>query len=205
VSDEAKGGRRFGTATYALITAAIALVGGVTGLVFDLSPGLRPDPRNTRSADVKVIAVETGVRQGDWLDRATPSKQEADRKLRALVRAKAGDPDDPADVAAVRRERGTLIYVQTTVEGFKRDDVRLRWSVYDARTKRRVRDRELHDQEAVEVRLAAPTDRSVTQTWAPDPLVEEDGRGPFFTRFELRDEDGIVLAVTDSEPFTPGG
>ena len=194
--------RRVSATTYALATALIALLSSGTSLLFTLNPGWRPDPRTTRSADVAVVAFETATR-GEWVRRSIP-KAEQERTLRAVFADEGVDLSDPASVKAARRRPGTLFFVQTKVEGFKRDNVTLAWSIYDARTRSRLKDDELSDQDASEVRADAPTDRSVARLWAPDPY-DDEGPGPFFARFELRDENGVVLAIADSKPFRRAG
>ena len=83
-----------------------------------------------------------------------------------------------------------------TVEGFKRRDVVLRWSMHDNRSKRRIH--EITSANAGQISLDAPTDRSVLRLWAPP--------APAFKKVFLRiglfaRHDGTMLAVTDSSPF----
>jgi hypothetical protein len=182
---EAKGGRRFGTAAAALLTALLALVSSGIGLTFDLFPDLRPDPRKKRLADMEVLVVEQAVKRDEWLHRIA-GPETSYEELRA---------DYAKDEL---RERGTIAYVKTSVQGLKRDRVTLRWSMYRRASGRRFTEQPgFVDVEAAGVKLEAPTDAAVTQVWAPRPL----GDGRFFLRFELRDRDGSTLAIADSKPF----
>lgn len=191
--------KRIETAAYALATALIALVSSGVGLVFDLFPGWRPDPRVQRSAEVAVVAVEPGVEIGSWLTRTATSDAQLRRERTGAIREAGYDPQraSPAEREDALTQPGTVFFVQTKVEGLKRDRVALHWSIY-RRNGRRVRDPSLHDREAATVRLDAPTDRFVIQVWTPEPTTDT---GPFFARFELRDRGGVALAVADSRPF----
>ena len=58
--------RRFSKAlTLTALTAVIALLSGGIGLVFDLWPGLRPDPHTDRSSEAKILAVDRYVSRLD--------------------------------------------------------------------------------------------------------------------------------------------
>ncbi len=194
--------RRWSTAAYALVTAVLALASGVVGFVFDLFPGLRPDPRTNRGAEMRVLQSEPQVAVGDWLRRTTRSEAELRERTVEYLRLGDGegepdpDPDSP-DAQAELTVPGRLFYVHTTIEGLKRSRVRLRWSIYSHRSMQRVRRAGLRDVEALRVRLDAPTDRSVHQVWTPLVVA----RGRYFVRFELRDREGALLAVADSPPF----
>lgn len=172
--------RRPGLAAVTAVTAALALVSGVVALLFDLVPALKPDPRERLGADVSIFDVEPNVSYGDWL-----------RRTNQRARFRREGP-------GAAQLPGKLVYVKTTIEGFKRRSASLRWSVYRARTRTRVPSPAFRDQHAVEVRLDAPTDRSLQELWVPQlpPL-----RGPFFVRVELRDRHNVLLAVADSRRF----
>jgi hypothetical protein len=192
---------RLGTAGVALLTALLALASGTIGLVFDLWPELRPDPRTTRSAEVSVVAVERAVPFDDWLRRVTPTRKAYAARRRAhLRRAFAGMPrPTPADARAVLALRGQLIYVRMRIEGFKRRSLRLRWSMYRVTGQRRLATEGLQNATGASVVGAAPSDTSVVLIWTPAVAV----RGALFARFEVVDKAGTVLAVADSRRF-PG-
>ena len=186
--------------TLALVTAGLALLSGGIGLMFDLFPELRPDPREQRTAEVKVVAMEPGVTLGEWLERTsrTSDSLEAARR-QALDQANLrGASLDSPEAKEQLKLPGTLFYVQAEVAGLKRERVRLQWSLYDRETSRRVIDPSLRDVVGSEVRLEAPADRSFVEAWTPQPTA---GSGRYFARFEVRDREGAGLAIADSPPF----
>jgi hypothetical protein len=170
------------------ITAAVALVTAAVGLIFDLWPSLRPDPRSEFQAEVRVVTVDRGVSYRAFLARTLIGDFD-----RALREAKAAGVflDDP----------GSLVYVETTLRGFKRRTTKLRWSVYDAATRRRVALPDLSDVFGAVESGEAPADRSVQRLWIY-PLPER--RKLYFVRIELyTDNEETLLALDDSEPI-PG-
>ncbi len=172
--------RRLGPGVLTALTAALALASGVTALLFDLVPALKPDPRERLGAAVSIFDVEPRVSYGEWLRRTDQWER---------LRREGRDAG---------RLPGKLVYVETRIEGFKRRSASLRWSVYRARTRIRLASPAFRNQHAVDVRLDAPTDRSLQEVWIPDlPSL----RGPFFVRVELRDRNKVLLAVADSKRF----
>jgi hypothetical protein len=170
--------------TFATLGVVVALASSSVALVFTLWPGLKPDPGLNFAADVSVFGVDRGVLFGDYLRRTTFTPKE-------LARARDGYP------ASLLRVRGEVVYVQSTLEGFKRRSVVLRWSLYDARSKQRLRGENFSQISAAQLHLEAPTDRTVQEIWLPPP----PGKGPYFVRVELYDKRGVLLAVADSAPF----
>jgi hypothetical protein len=183
----------------ALLTALLALASGVVGLVFDLWPELRPDPRTTRAAEVAVVAVERAVPIDDWLHRVSPTRQAYAARRRAHLRnAFAGMPTPTrAEVKSALGVKGQLVYVRTHIEGFKRRSLRLRWSMYRAAGERRLANLGLANATGASVVGEAPSDTSVVLVWTPAVPV----RDTLFVRFELVDPAGTVLAVGDSRRF----
>ena len=199
--DARKPSRRFGAAMVALATALLALASASLGLMFDIKPDLRPDPRTEMSADVSVFAVERKVALDNWLRRTTPSERayrvRRDRLIASVFR------DGPAPSADEIREQlavtGQLFYVKTKIVGFKRRTLRLRWSMYGVRSQQRLPAEGLADFTSGEIIGQAPSDSSVSLVWTPEVVV----RGECFARFEIVDPNGVVLAVADSQKF-PG-
>ena len=138
---EPKPPRKWGAGTIALVTALVALGSAAVGLIFDVKPDLRPDPRTTLSAEIDVFGVERNVPTEDWLRRVTRSER-AYRARRDAILAEQfpeGPEPTPAEIAEVLATEGQLAYVQTKIAGFKRRALTLRWSVYNARTQRRLK------------------------------------------------------------------
>jgi hypothetical protein len=190
--------RRPVATTVALFASVIALVTAAVGLVFDLWPELRPDPRTTRAADVSVLAVERAVPVGDWLRRDASRSEYGDRRKEYLSRAFAGLGEPTrAEVREALAVPGQLFYVKMRIEGFKRRSLRLRWSMYRVSGKRRLATEGLKDATGAELVGEAPSDTSVALVWTPAAVA----RGSLFARFELIDSGGTVLGIADSERF----
>jgi hypothetical protein len=184
-----------------MTVGAVAALSSALAFAFALWPTLKPDPRDRLGADLGVFAVETRVTHDDWIHRVSPT-QDAYGELRTTTLREAsldGGPPAAEEERLILRQRGTLFYVRMTIEGFKRRNVTLRWSLYSARTRRRLAQPGLSDTPAAGVRLDAPTDRSFVQVWVP-PVAS--GRS-CFARFELVTHDGTLLAVADSPRFAP--
>jgi hypothetical protein len=163
--------------THVVIAAVAGLISVGVSLLFQLAPGLKPDPRDSVGADVAIVAVEPGVTVRDWIDRGFAGEQHA-----ALVRDFRDQLDFP----------GELIYVRVAVDGHKHKDVELRYAVYRANSHRRLPDGGTFSPYS-RIRIDAPSQRSIQFLFVPDLSFEPD----LFIRAELRSRDG-VLAVGDS-------
>jgi hypothetical protein len=140
-----------------------------------------------------VLAVDKGVTYGAWLRRTSRTDSEyADRRQTYVDESGARTPEEAAGALQLT---GFVVYVSTQLEGFKRRNVQLRWSLYDAQRARRLPS--LSDRRAAGLRLEAPTDRTVQEVFVPDPL----GDGPYLVRLQLYDSDGALLAIADSDPI----
>jgi hypothetical protein len=182
--------RRLGRFTWTAIVAVIAMASSLTALTYELFPGIKPDPRTSLGANVSVFAVEPGLSQDQYLQRLASSDNDLGKLERDACKgaARCGALDLP----------GEQVYVQTDVEGFKRKDVLMRASLYNART--RVREQNLTQIVARES-LQSPSDRAVVPIWMPCP---DDNSNAYFVRIELFHQgDHVLLAVNDSKPF-PG-
>jgi hypothetical protein len=168
------------------ITAAIALISGGAGLVFDFWPSLRPDPRTELGSKLAVVTVERNVTFDDYLRRRGGSEARYQQR-RAQEVARAGS-------SAGLQIRGELAYVQVAVHGFKRRQVSVYWSIYDARREERKRTGTWQ----AHWRLDAPADTFVDELWLP-PVVGSATK--YFVRIEVRGPNGVLLALADSRPF----
>jgi hypothetical protein len=184
-----------------LTVGAVAVVSSALAVAFALWPALKPDPRDRLGADLGVFAVETRVAQDAWIHRVSATRDDYGELRAATLRdASLQGETLPADQERdLLHQRGTLFYVRMTIEGFKRRNVTLRWSLYSGRTGRRLAQPGLQDVPVAGLRLEAPTDRSFLQVWVPP--VSSDGS--CFARFELVTHEGTLLAVVDSPRFTP--
>jgi len=177
----------------ATLTALVALVSSAIALAFTLWPRLAPDPGTTYRAQVSVFAVERGVTGAQFVQRSAFSPAHR-RELRAALLGMLGVSGAGAGVLPAH---GAMAYVASTVEGFKHGSVVLRWSLYDARTLRRVSFGGFGDVMAARLDLDAPTDRTMLTLWIPPT----PGPGPFRLRVALYDTHETLLDVADSDPF----
>ena len=171
------------TAIVALLTAVLGLAAGSVGLLFDLRPDLRREPRERQFAMLEVAAVERGVRQLGYLERSE--------------RVLAYNANNPGDAARCKLELpGTLMYLQIGIEGFKDRVAYLRYSTYDARTRRRDGPQGLGTRVTGEV----TSERAITLRWVRAPTT----LGQYFIRWELylqkRGPD-FLLAFADTPAF----
>jgi hypothetical protein len=161
---------------FSLVSAFVGSALGTTDLVFQLFPGLRPDPRERAEAVVTVLTVDESVTQ------------------RAHFRRLGGPP------AGCKREqlgrRGNVYYVRVDVAGFRRDTVGVKWFTYEVGGRRAasVRSNRL---ETTAFQARASINRQVAQIWVPWPLRA----GDFFVRFELY-AGGALRAFADTKPFS---
>lgn len=178
-------------------TALITLVAGAVALVLTLAPRLAPDPGVNYRADIEVMAVDRQVTLGEHLRRTSVPPVTYARRLAAYRRAEPGNPSDE-EVRGNLSISGASAYVSLTIEGFKRRSVTLRWSMYDARRRRRVTEEGYSNVPVADVRGEAPTDRTVVEVWTEAPLDDRS----YFLRLALYDkENGTMLDVADSKPF----
>jgi hypothetical protein len=177
-----------------MLTALLALGSGGVALFLQIRPDLAPDPRTHLGAAASVFAVDRNVTLGDFLQRraALVSPQELRSERAVYLRAAGGTP---AEAKALERVPGEDVFVQLNVEGFKSRSVAMLASMYDARTRRRLR--ELDAVPVFSERLASPSDRSVVEFWLPAPPVTTRY---YFVRVEVyHRNDGVLLAIADSK------
>lgn len=173
-----------GKATWALIIAVIALVSSGTGVLFVLLPQLKPDPRDSVLAQLRVYAIEPDVSLARYLKLADGNATQAARSLHI--------PRQELSFA------GDMIYVRTRVDGFKHRRVRVVATLYLEST-----------QEPAPipgplagriVALDTPSTSTVQLLW----IFGVDSREPpTFVRVEMFDH-ARMLAVTDSPVIRKG-
>jgi hypothetical protein len=176
------------------LTALIALVAATVGLLFQLDPSRRPDPRERVGAAVEIFAVERGVRIGDWLKEAFPNDV-ATAKERVLGTA----TPEPSELTV----EGTVVYVRTEVDGYKHRSVALRARLYRWHSQQRVpTDFAAAYRESSGVTIDSPNRRSVQLLFVSDLRDEPK---PEFLRVQLVDSSsGAILAIADSPQLLRG-
>ena len=183
-----------------MLTALLALASGGVALFFQLRPDFAPDPRTHLGAAATVFAVDRNVSLGQFLARrkAIVSPQEL-RSERSAYLTEAG-ASSGQDAKALFAFPGEDIFVQLNVEGFKSRSVAMLASMYDAKTRRRLR--ELDTVPVFSERLSSPSDRSVVEFWLPAPPVTTRS---YFVRIEVYHRgDGVLLAIADSRRIRAG-
>jgi hypothetical protein len=158
--------------------AIIAAISGGLALLFQISPDLTPDPRTKLAGQIRVVAVDREVTLREYQQRIRDDTKDFSRDL--------------------LRSRGYVVYLDVKIQGRKHRSVRLLYSLYDARTRRRVRG--FGDVEPlIPFQADTPDDEFVAQIF-----VQHSGipRQRVVVRFELRDRE-TILAVTDTDPLPP--
>jgi hypothetical protein len=181
--------RRLSGLAWTALVAVVALTSSVITLIFELWPGLKPDPRTNLGADVAIFAIDPGVTYGGYLERL--SFTPADR--RARLKAACG----ASRRCGRLKLHGEEVYVRTTVDGFKRRSISMRLSLYNAGTHTRVEG--ASDVDVAKERLSSPSDRAVVPVWL---ICPPGASRRYFVRVELYHRgDDVLLAVGDSRVF----
>jgi hypothetical protein len=178
---------RFLKSSHVVLAALVGLATLLLSLLFQLAPGLKPDPGDNVGADVQVLTIEPHVTVGRWIDRAFDGASED------KMRARFGHEQ--------LNFSGSVLLVRMAVDGHKHSDVVLRYRIFKAADQERVT-ADLGTGFALPTRIDidAPSERSVQLMWLPDLSAETDD---FFVRVELSDGDGL-LAVANSPKIHKG-
>lgn len=162
-------------------TALVTLVGAIlaasisgANLVFELWPGLKPDPKEKVGGKIENVAHDLNVPFGGFLART------------------GQQPPAGADLTEV----GNVYYIRASTEGFKRETVRLKWFTYKTDNNSRLPGQSASVKAERLFKPQAPIDSQIAQVWVSTPSKE----GSFFVRFELYSGD-VLLAFVDSMPF----
>lgn len=162
-------------------TALVTLVGAIlaasisgANLVFELWPGLKPDPKEKVGGKVENLAHDINVPLGGFLAR------------------NGQQPPAGADL----KEVGNVFYIRANTEGFKRETVRLKWFTYDAYNNMRLPGLRASAKAERLFKPQAPIDSQIAQVWVSTPSTP----GNYFVRFELYSGD-VLLAFVDSKPY----
>lgn len=94
--------------------------------------------------------------------------------------------------------RGAVVNFDVELEGYEGRSAELRWSLFDARRRSRVRKPWLVDRLALRLTPDAPVDRATSEIWVPLP---KKVKGPFFARLEVFDDKGVRVAYEESRTF----
>jgi hypothetical protein len=174
--------RRWASQTNVVLAAVAGLVSAGIALLFQLAPGLKPDPGDNIGADVSVIALERGVTIESWLQRGFRGAAYAEQ----YAKYKDQLP-----------YRGEIIYVHVAVDGHKHKDVSLSYRLFMAKSQLPVT--AIATGDFAKLKMEAPSQRSVSLMFVPNLKKT----GDLFLRVTLRD-DTDVLAVADSRTISDG-
>ena len=182
------GGSGRATKLVAGATALVVLISSGVALGFTLRPSMKPDPRDEAGASALVLAVERNVTVEEWLQRTSVSREDLLSRRAAWQRV-AGSESTSIE--------GPLAYVRISLKGYKRKEVRVRWSIYRTTTLERLDEGPAYAAPTTTFKADAPSDTIVLE----QPLPPETGPDRYFARFEIRTPDGTLLEMADSKPF----
>jgi hypothetical protein len=155
------------------VTAVVALAAASFALVFDLWPGLRPDPEVQLNATLTPLGLETKVWKSDFLQRTGEKRQ---------------PPGTP-------NRYGDLVFLQVETKGLKGYESQLRWYLYRAPQMTRLPAPQ-QPEDNVHLVSGTTSDRYVIPVWVQAPTE----KGRYLVRFELTAR-GVLLAIADSPTF----
>lgn len=177
MTEEAAPSRWLGGAStlVALVSALVALALSLGSTIYTFWPGLTPDPKTKVGATLAALAMDRNVSYGDFL-------------LRVPLRGAGG---------ARPAQEGNVFYLRAKVEGFKREQLRVRWFTYESHNQTRLA--RLGSTAPLEeiFRPQAPVNEQIAQVWVPAP----GQTGDYFVRFELYTGGNVLLSYVDSRPF----
>jgi hypothetical protein len=159
----------------ALASALIALIVSIPTGIYTLWPALSPDPKTKVGATLETLTFDRNVTYRQYVGRFPRH------------RVDGATPD----------ENGNVFYIRATIEGFKREQLRVRWFTYEATNQTRL-DRLGSTAPLEEVfKPQAPVNTQIAQVWVPAPPQS----GEYFVRFELYSSGNVLLSFIDSKPF----
>jgi hypothetical protein len=165
----------FSRSLVALASALVALAVSVPTGIYTLWPALSPDPKSKVGGSLETLTFDRNVTYRQYLARFPDH---------AIGGAK------PAD-------NGNVFYIRATIEGFKREHLRVRWFTYEATNQTRLE--KLGSTKPLEeiFKPQAPLNTQIAQVWVPAPTHT----GDYFVRFELYASGNVLLSFVDSTRF----
>jgi hypothetical protein len=143
------------------ISAVVAFVGMLLGIIFVLWPSLTPHgPPATKSATLQKLTLDRNVTFGQYLDRIEHSQT----------------PFEPNTLA----RRGALVEFEFIITGYRDKRLPLRWQLIDAETGDQIdRSRDIL------IAPSATTERGTWNVWVPNPKRRSRR---LFVQLQLYDE-----------------
>jgi hypothetical protein len=127
------------------ISAVVAFIGMLLGVIFVLWPSLiPPSPPATKSATLQELTLDQNVTFGQYLDRIEQSRA----------------PYEPNTLA----RRGALVEFEFVITGYRDKRLALRWQLINAETRDQIdRSRDIL------IAPSATTERGTWNVWVPNP------------------------------------
>jgi hypothetical protein len=165
----------FSRSLVALTSALVALAVSVPTGIYALWPALSPDPKTKIGGSLETLTFDRNVTYRQYLARF---------------------PGHPVGGAALD-DNGNVFYIRATIEGFKREHLRVRWFTYEATNQTRLE--KLGSTQPLEeiFKPQAPLNTQIAQVWVPAPAQT----GEYFVRFELYASGNVLLSFVDSQKF----
>lgn len=157
----------------ALVSAIVALLVSVPTGIYTLWPALSPDPKATVNATLETVAFDRNVTLAEYGERLS-------------------NPDISGE------QLGNVFYIRAKIEGFKREQLRVRWFTYEATNQVRVKGLRAAALLEQIFQPQAPVNTQVAEVWVPAPKAS----GKYFVRFHLYTRGNVLLSFVDSEVFT---
>lgn len=169
------------TSLLAVLATLVTLASGVVGLLFVLSPGLKPEPpAPVRAVEISELRLDQNATFRQYLARAK-TKASGDYTAQTL------------------RKRGAIVSLEITAVGYKGVDLPVSWQLFERRT-----GTEASKDQSLVITPQANSDTANLDLWIP---IAPDHPGTYFVAVELlleRDHGAVVLRRRETEPFSVG-
>jgi hypothetical protein len=173
--EERRGFRFKPSSVIGQVATVVGLIASVLGIVVLVAPDLLPDPSPTeRSATISKLTLQERVRFRSYLQRVDlPSDGYTKAKLEQL---------------------GVFLQFGVQTKGYKDEQLPLKWELFDAVTNDQVGE----ERGRIVLEPEANDDRASWHAWVPVPR----GKGRYYVRLELLDEDAVPLDFAQTKVFT---
>jgi hypothetical protein len=162
-----------------VIAALATAVAAIIGVVFTLSPNLKPEPLPPkRSAELSELALDPNARYSQYIDRLRVKR----------LRKSDFTPEK-------LREQGAVVSFRVRMVGYKDEPLHLDWQLIDVST-----GRELHEDRSTVFIPSVNDDEATKDIWVAYPRQD----GPFRLEIQLllqRGNNFVVLSRLETKEF----
>jgi len=149
---------------------------------------------DSRVPDKEVRRVLRGTRV-ELVDETKTAYGDDDFETLPVIDIERFPPDKREQLVPI----GAVVNFHLELEGYEGRSSELRWTLFDAKKKTRVRHRPwLVNRRALRLTPDAPVEGASSQIWVPLP---KGLKGPFFARLEVRDDKGVRVDYANSDRF----